>query len=102
MQHLGRNSDPISPFRQDERGISASGYGLIVALIAIVCVEALKTVGTQLSATLVSIADSLYNHTADTEKAITDKPTAAAHRPCGRFRLELSLRRRWLLRTRPE
>jgi hypothetical protein len=36
-----------------------SGYGLIAALIAVVCVEALTTVGTKLSATLVSIAGGL-------------------------------------------
>jgi len=34
-------------------------YGLIAALIAVVCVEALTTVGTKLSATLASIAGSL-------------------------------------------
>ena len=35
------------------------GYGLIAALIAVVCVEALTTVDTKLSVTLVSIAGSL-------------------------------------------
>ena len=35
------------------------GYELIAALIAVVCVEALTTVDTKLSATLVSIAGSL-------------------------------------------
>jgi hypothetical protein len=36
-----------------------AGYGLTAVLIAIVCVEALMTVGTKLSTTLVSIAGSL-------------------------------------------
>ena len=35
------------------------GYGLMAPIIAVVCVEALTTVGTKLSATLVSIAGSL-------------------------------------------
>jgi Flp pilus assembly pilin Flp len=43
---------------QDEGGVSAVD-GLIAALIAVVCVETLTTVGNKLSATLVSIAGSL-------------------------------------------
>jgi hypothetical protein len=36
-----------------------AGYGLIAALIVVVCFEALTTVGTKLTATVISIAGSL-------------------------------------------
>src|SRR5262249_6486967 len=45
---------------------------------------------------------SSCNRTADTKKAITDRPAAGASRLCGGFRVGLRPRRRWLLRTRPE
>ncbi|MBE0610493.1 MAG: Flp family type IVb pilin [Dehalococcoidia bacterium] len=37
---------------QDEEGQGLAEYGLILALIAVVCIIALTTMGTQISATL--------------------------------------------------
>ena len=44
---------------RDEQGATAIEYGLIAALIAVVCITALTTVGTNLSASFQSIATAL-------------------------------------------
>ncbi len=46
-------------FLNDDSGATAIEYGLIAALIAVVCITALTTVGTNLSASFQSIATSL-------------------------------------------
>lgn len=46
-------------FLKDESGATAIEYGLIAALIAVVIVTAVTTVGTQLSATFNNIAGSV-------------------------------------------
>ena len=46
-------------FIADERGATAIEYGLIAALIAVVCITALTTTGTNLSASFQSIATAL-------------------------------------------
>jgi pilus assembly protein Flp/PilA len=43
----------------DENGATAIEYGLIAALIAVVIITGLTTVGTNLNTKLASIADSL-------------------------------------------
>ena len=49
----------FSRFVRDESGATAIEYGLIAALIAVVIITGLTTVGTNLNAKLNSIATSL-------------------------------------------
>jgi pilus assembly protein Flp/PilA len=49
----------ISRFVRDESGATAIEYGLIAALIAVVIITALTSVGTSLSAKFTSIATTL-------------------------------------------
>jgi pilus assembly protein Flp/PilA len=53
MRHLFRR------FVIDESGVTAIEYGLIAALIAVVIITAVTTVGTKLSGTFNAIATSL-------------------------------------------
>ena len=46
-------------FLADEAGVTAIEYGLIAALIAVVIIGALQTVGTSLSGTFSTVASSL-------------------------------------------
>jgi pilus assembly protein Flp/PilA len=49
----------LNKFAADENGATAIEYGLIAALIAVVCITALTTVGTNLSASFQSVATAL-------------------------------------------
>lgn len=49
----------VSRFVSDESGVTAIEYGLIAALIAVVIIVAVSTVGTKLSTTFNSVAASL-------------------------------------------
>jgi len=49
----------ISRFVRDESGATAIEYGLIAALIAVVIITAVKTVGTSLTSTFQSVSDNL-------------------------------------------
>ena len=49
----------LSRFAHDESGVTAIEYGLIAALIAVVIITAVTTVGTDLKAVFNSIATSL-------------------------------------------
>ena len=49
----------FSRFVADESGVTAIEYGLIAALIAVVIITAVSTVGTKLSGTFNSVASSL-------------------------------------------
>jgi pilus assembly protein Flp/PilA len=49
----------VSRFIQDERGATAIEYGLIVALISVVIITAVQTVGTNLNTKFNRIATSL-------------------------------------------
>jgi pilus assembly protein Flp/PilA len=49
----------VSRFVADESGVTAIEYGLIAALIAVVIIGAIKTVGTSLSGTFSTVAASL-------------------------------------------
>ena len=49
----------ISRFVRDESGATAIEYGLIAALIAVVIITALTTLGTTLNAKFASIASTL-------------------------------------------
>jgi pilus assembly protein Flp/PilA len=52
-------SNLISRFVRDESGATAIEYGLIAALIAVVIIGALTTVGSNLSTNFTSVATSL-------------------------------------------
>jgi pilus assembly protein Flp/PilA len=49
----------LSRFANNESGATAIEYGLIAALISVVIITVLGTVGTKLSATFQSVANSL-------------------------------------------
>ena len=49
----------LKNFISDESGATAIEYGLIAALIAVVIITALTTVGTKLTATFNSVSGSL-------------------------------------------
>jgi len=49
----------VSRFVTDESGVTAIEYGLIAALIAVVIIAAVSTVGTKLSGTFSQVAGSL-------------------------------------------
>ena len=46
---------------RDEKGATAIEYGLIAALIAVVCIGALTAIGTDLSAKLFDVSSALEN-----------------------------------------
>jgi pilus assembly protein Flp/PilA len=49
----------INRFRRDEGGAALAEYGLLVALIAVVCVVAVTTLGTQVNIAFSKIASAL-------------------------------------------
>ena len=49
----------LSSFIRNDRGATAIEYGLIAALISVVIIGAITTVGTQLSATFTSVSNAL-------------------------------------------
>lgn len=49
----------VSRFVSDESGVTAIEYGLIAALIAVVIIGAVTTVGKNLTTTFSSVANSL-------------------------------------------
>ena len=49
----------IKKFIRDEEGVTAIEYGLIAALIAVVIIGAINTVGTSLTATFNSVSANL-------------------------------------------
>jgi pilus assembly protein Flp/PilA len=49
----------IQKFIRDEQGVTAIEYGLIAALIAVVIITVVKTVGSQLKITFDTIGDKL-------------------------------------------
>ena len=49
----------LSRFASDESGVTAIEYGLIAALISVVCITAMTTAGTQLNAVYTAISGHL-------------------------------------------
>jgi pilus assembly protein Flp/PilA len=49
----------ITRFLQDESGVTSIEYGLIAALISVVCIVAMTAVGTQLKAVYTGISTAL-------------------------------------------
>jgi pilus assembly protein Flp/PilA len=51
--------DRIKSFIKDEDGVTMIEYGLLAALIAVVCIAAIAIVGTQLNVVFTSIGTAL-------------------------------------------
>ena len=49
----------VSRFLKDQSGATAIEYGLIAALISVVCITVLTSVGTNLNAKFTSVANAL-------------------------------------------
>jgi pilus assembly protein Flp/PilA len=49
----------VNRFRQDEAGAALAEYGLLIALIAVVCVVAVTALGTNISSAFSLIAASI-------------------------------------------
>ena len=49
----------VNRFVKDESGATAIEYGLIAALIAVVCITAMQTIGTNLNTKFTAIANAL-------------------------------------------
>jgi pilus assembly protein Flp/PilA len=56
---LGSMVSRVATLREEERGQALVEYGLILALIAAVCIALILTLGKQISDTFVSITGSL-------------------------------------------
>jgi pilus assembly protein Flp/PilA len=56
---FGSRNNPVVSFVLDESGATAIEYGLIAALISVVIIVALTTVGTNLNATFTSVSTAL-------------------------------------------
>jgi pilus assembly protein Flp/PilA len=48
----------VNRFHRDEEGASLAEYGLLLALIALVCIAAVTVLGTQISSVFSTIAGS--------------------------------------------
>ena len=61
IKHLKKGTDMNKLFAimKDESGATAIEYGLIAALVSIVCIATLTSVGTQLSTTFSKVSSSL-------------------------------------------
>ena len=49
----------INRFRRDDEGAALVDYGMLVGLIAVICVVAVTTLGTEVSTAFSNIANSL-------------------------------------------
>lgn len=58
-QFLQYGAKELTPFLRDDRGATMVEYGLMVALIAIVCITAVTSIGTNLNSVFSDIAGSL-------------------------------------------
>jgi pilus assembly protein Flp/PilA len=55
----GKEGEKLKRFLQDEAGASAVEYGLLVALIAVVIIIAVQTLGTNLSSKFSDVATTV-------------------------------------------
>jgi len=53
--------EALRNFMQDESGASAVEYGLLVALIAVVIIAAVSSLGTTISNTFTSVSNKIKN-----------------------------------------
>ena len=49
----------VSQFARGEEGVTMIEYGLLAALIAVVCIGAITVVGTQLNALFTTVSDAV-------------------------------------------
>jgi pilus assembly protein Flp/PilA len=59
---FGSRNNPVVSFVLDESGATAIEYGLIAALISVVIIVALTTVGTKLNATFTGVSNALSSN----------------------------------------
>jgi pilus assembly protein Flp/PilA len=59
LSALGDGRSALKAFLQDESGANAIEYGLIAALVSIVIVTILTTIGTQLNGVFTSVSSGL-------------------------------------------
>ena len=59
LTYLSRHMSFLREMRDDYRAVTAMEYGLIAALVAVVIITALKTIGTSLDAKFDAIAAAL-------------------------------------------
>ena len=59
IEHMELEMKKLARFLKDESGATAIEYGLIAALIAVVIIGAVTTIGTSLNTTFTTIASSL-------------------------------------------
>jgi len=58
---LEEKVEALRNFLKDESGASAVEYGLLVALIAVVIIAAVSSLGTTISNTFTSVSDKIKN-----------------------------------------
>ena len=56
---LGNHGHAVASFARNDSGATAIEYGLIAALISVVIIVALTTVGTKLNATFTTVSTAL-------------------------------------------
>ena len=56
---VGNHGRAVASFARDNSGATAIEYGLIAALISVVIIAVLTTVGTKLNATFTSVSNAL-------------------------------------------
>lgn len=59
LHYLMAKMEVFRTFKRDERAVTAMEYGLIAALIAVVIIGALTTIGTSLNTKFTSIATAV-------------------------------------------
>jgi pilus assembly protein Flp/PilA len=59
LRVLARRNSSLVAFLRDESGANAIEYGLIAALISVVIVTVLTTIGTKLNASFTSVSTAL-------------------------------------------
>ena len=59
LHYLMAKMEVFRTFKRDERAVTAMEYGLIAALVAVVIITGLTTLGTTLSAKFTSVATSI-------------------------------------------
>jgi pilus assembly protein Flp/PilA len=59
IQEVDQMKSLFQPFVKDQSGATAIEYGLIAALIAVACIAAMQTLGTNLNAKFDKVATTL-------------------------------------------
>ena len=75
----------IDRFRREEEGAALVEYGMLVGLIAVICVIAVTTLGTEVSTAFSNIANAL-------SRALNERRRWAVGREVSSVRLQISIR----------